>query len=54
VLRSMEKSRREYGITADMALQAEVYRRMLCEQGKAKDRIETFMSCGLTSRVHRL
>jgi hypothetical protein len=56
MMRAMEKERREYGITSDLALQAEVYRRMKCEQGdtQAEDRIPTFMSCGLMSRIHRL
>jgi hypothetical protein len=56
MMRAMEKERREYGITSDLALQAEVYRRMICEQGdtQAEDRIPTFMSCGLISRIHRL
>lgn len=56
IMRAMEIARREYGITYDLVLQAEVYRRMLCEQGdtQAEDRIEAFMSCGLISRVHRI
>jgi hypothetical protein len=33
MMRAMEKERREYGIRSDLALQAEVYRRMICKQG---------------------
>jgi hypothetical protein len=56
MLRAMDTERREYAITTDLALQTEVYRRMLCEQGEtqAEDRIPAFMSCGLISRVYRL
>jgi hypothetical protein len=56
LMRAMDLDRREYGITYDLVLQAEVHRRMLCEQGdtQAEDRLETFMSCGLISRVHRI
>jgi hypothetical protein len=56
LMRAMELDRREYGITYDLVLQAEVYRRMLCEQGdtQSEDRMEIFMSCGLISRVHRI
>lgn len=56
VMRAMDEARREYGVTSDLVLQAEVYRRMICEQGdtQAEDRISTFMSCGLISRVHRI
>jgi hypothetical protein len=51
MMRAMEKERREYAITSDLALQAEVHRPMICEQGdtQAEERIPTFMSCGLIS-----
>jgi hypothetical protein len=56
MLRAMEKDRREYSITLDMSLQAEVYRSMLCEQRDtlAENRTSAFISCGLISRVQRL
>jgi hypothetical protein len=56
LMRAMELDRREYSITYDLVLQAEVYRRMLCEQGdtQAEDRMKIFMSRGLISRVHRI
>ena len=43
-------------MTTDVALQTEVYQRLLCEQGdtQAKDRISSFLSCGLISRVQRV
>ena len=56
LLRAMDLERREYAVTTDMALQTEVYRRLLCEQGdtQAEDRICSFLSCGLISRVQRV
>ena len=43
-------------MTTDVALQTEVYQRLLCEQGdtQAEDRISSFLSCGLISRVQRV
>jgi hypothetical protein len=38
-MRAMELARREYSITYDLVLQAEVYRRMLCEQGDTLHRL---------------
>jgi hypothetical protein len=54
--RAMDSSKREYGVSSDLTLQTEVYRRMLCEQSdtQAEDRKKTFISCGLLSRVQRL
>jgi hypothetical protein len=56
VWRAMDPKKREYGVTTDVTLQTEVYRRMLCEQAdtQPEDRKPTFMSCGLISRVQRL
>jgi hypothetical protein len=56
MLRAMEKDQREYSITLDMSLQAEVYRSMLCEQWDtlAENTTPAFISCGLISRVQRL
>jgi hypothetical protein len=53
LMQAMDLDRREYGITYDLVLQAEINRRMLCDM-QAEDRLETFMSCGLISRVHRI
>ena len=56
LLRAKDLERREYAVTTDMALQTEVYRRLLCEHGdtQAEDRICSFLSCGLISRVQRV
>jgi hypothetical protein len=54
--RAMDSSKREYGVSSDLTMQTEVYRRMLCEQSdtQAEDRKKTFISCGLLSRVQSL
>ena len=56
LLRAMDLERREYSVTTDMALQTDVYRRLICEQGdtQAEDRISAFLSCGLINRVQRI
>jgi hypothetical protein len=56
LFRAMDSGKKEYCVAADVTLQTEVYRRLLCEQGdtQAEDRTQPFLSCGLISRVQRL
>lgn len=56
LFRAMDSEKQEYCIASDVTLQTEVYRRMLCEQGdtQSEDRTQTFLSCGLMSRIQKL